>query len=738
MTAPDPAPLQPSAPWRRYGARFALRVLAVVLVLAVIWLPHILHFHIDRSPPSAEITSTLSSTPDDARLDEIASITLAVSLDISPREIVPTARAILDGRLSAPEFLDRPIALSDYPDDFSRGSPTFQLVMASLETERILLKAYANTTLDAYLKRALERSVAFAHYEAQVRDANGFLWNDHAVAARVSVLVQLWRHIRTRTDVSDASKRAIVELALRSARLLSKPDHFTVRTNHGVMQNLALLQLTAAFPAFRETAKWRQLALERLMLQLGFYVSDEGVVLEHSAEYHELGNQLLHFALRLVDLNGLVVPARLEAAASHTQRFLTVLRRPDGSLPLIGNTKALTRRKAHAPTSGAESGDTAPALFPLSGYAVWRDTGTQDQTRGQVAIAWAKHDRHGHKHADEMSWHWWNGGTDWITASGYWPYGAAGFNAANGWRGSNAPHLPGEPGNSARRVTLLASASTPTLRFLALQRTGPGALVLDRQFVQLSPDQILVVDFATGAEHGIETLWTASPDLSFRKTDATTVESSADMRGRHLKIQTAGDPTPELRIARGETVPFSGWVVVHRHPRSAPWLEAFQPGPESVKATLFTLQQKGTAENSATPTIAPGARPEAWSLTLDSGNSTHLRLTRQGRSLVLEDTANGSQNTVPLDTPAPLASRQAALRTAMTDAIAQYPQWRNLKHYRIKMTYLVLALFALLEIAYLIVNWRTGGWRPTKAIHITIVAGWTCAALWMHGVYFGG
>ena len=287
-------------------------------------------------------------------------------------------------------------------------------------------------------------------------------------------------------------------------------------------------------------------------------------------------------------------------------------------------------------------------------------------------------------------------------------------------------------------ATLLASASTPTLRFLALQRTGPGALVLDRQFVQLSPDQILVVDFATGAEHGIETLWTASPDLSFRKTDATTVESSADMRGRHLKIQTAGDPTPELRIARGETVPFSGWVVVHRHPRSAPSLEAFQPGPESVKATLFTLQQKGTAENSATPTIAPGARPEAWSLTLDSGNSTHLRLTRQGRSLVLEDTANGSQNTVPLDTPAPLASRQAALRTAMTDAIAQYPQWRNLKHYRIKMTYLVLALFALLEIAYLIVNWRTGGWRPTKAIHITIVAGWTCAALWMHGVYFGG
>ena len=63
---------------------------------------------------------------------------------------------------------------------------------------------------------------------------------------------------------------------MRSGELLAKQKLFTVRTNHGVMQNIALLQVTAAFPLLPKTKDWRNLAIERLELQLGFYVSDEG------------------------------------------------------------------------------------------------------------------------------------------------------------------------------------------------------------------------------------------------------------------------------------------------------------------------------------------------------------------------------------------------------------------------------------------------------------------------------
>ena len=220
------------------------------------------------------------------------------------------------------------------------GGPSFQLSLASLDLENLLLEEFEYSGDHRYYRVARDRILAFADWEEQQRKPVAFLWNDHAIAARIAVIVRLWRYLRVDADATDSQKASLIGFVMRSGELLAKKKLFTVRTNHGVMQNIALLQVTGAFPLLPKTKDWRNLAIERLELQLGFYVSDEGVVLEHSAGYHLIGTKLLAEAARLIRLNGMAPSDRLLAAIQGTEKFSRILLRPDGTLPVFGNTVA--------------------------------------------------------------------------------------------------------------------------------------------------------------------------------------------------------------------------------------------------------------------------------------------------------------------------------------------------------------------------------------------------------------
>ena len=127
-------------------------------------------------------------------------------------------------------------------------------------------------------------------------------------------------------------------MVARSEQLLAKPGHFTFATNHGVMQNLALWHATLAFPSLPRTPEYQRLALARMDDQMKFYVSREGVVLEHSAGYHLYGLKLLGFAFRYLDLMHQTPPQEWIDKYDSAKQVYAMLRRPDGSLPMFGDT----------------------------------------------------------------------------------------------------------------------------------------------------------------------------------------------------------------------------------------------------------------------------------------------------------------------------------------------------------------------------------------------------------------
>ncbi len=197
---------------------FIVRLFFPLLLICSIHLPHYFTFSIDRASLSSEILNNLDTVPVTEILDEVAAISLGTLFAVSDSSRKGIADKLLEGQLIAPGLQSGPLPLVGWPADLLHGRPSFQLTLASLELEHLLLKEFERSEERRYYQAARHRILAFADWEAQQHDPIGFLWNDHAIAARISVIVNLWKHMRGDADATSAQKEALIGLAMRSAR----------------------------------------------------------------------------------------------------------------------------------------------------------------------------------------------------------------------------------------------------------------------------------------------------------------------------------------------------------------------------------------------------------------------------------------------------------------------------------------------------------------------------------------
>lgn len=701
-----------------------LRAAAPLLIVFSVWWPEFNHFRIDRTVPAITVIENLSHQPSSKDLAENAAIDFKVSLGVPQTAIANAAAAILGGQLNAPAFLSAPYQLQGWPNDLTPGGPTLQLVMASLAVEDLLLKENESSGNRLYYLLARDRMIAFAEWESRQQKPLAFLWNDHAIAARVSVLIRLWRMLRDDAETTPAQRSEVISFVQRSGELLAKKSQFTVRTNHGVMQNLALLQVSAAFPDLPKASYWRDLAMARLELQLGFYVSDEGVVLEHSAGYHAFGHHLLAAALQLARLNRLEPSPRLLNAYAGTTNFMKLLTRPDGSLPLVGNTAGGSSDLIN-PESAAALDVAGSHMYPLSGYAIWWSAGAEPS---QTFVAWAKHDRHGHKHADEPSVHFWSRGIDWVSATGYWPYGARGYDQANSWLGSNAPHAKGESMQSPRTVQLRASGEAGNLRAIDIENVRQSGLAVRRQIIQLSAEQMLVLDTIRGATSPVETLWTLDHRLALQELGPQRFKTNPAEDGHFLVIELANENGAVMQntLYRGNWSPFAGWVVMGRGPTPAPALLVERPLGDSHTATLFTVSNQ--SEPRLIKLLAK-SQSDNWTVDIQAATGGQ-RVQRSGDTIAVTNLLGTT--TLKLVEPTSLALRQQKLRESMSQALDIYPAWRALGFFHQRIYIAVASLWVAVEVLLGFLVWRRLRHVWMDAV---VLAGWGSLGWWTHAIY---
>lgn len=697
----------------RYAVAFLLNLIFAALAIALIWEADLRAYWV--WPTSVADTAAQRARLEPAKevLETIGAQQLGLSPSednapaVDPSETVRLAERFLGGYLEFHRNPPIPVAVPFTHANFLAGSQSAQLFIAGLGPVNRLLRAYRASGDQRFLRTAVEEIIAFERVDRYSLAPSGFQWNDHAMANSISVLADAWSLIRSRSDTGRDAEQALLRLASRTAMRLAKPDLYTFRTNHGIMQNLALLQFAAAFPTLESARPLGDLGCERLRKQMRYYVSDEGVVLEHSAGYHEFGRQLLDKVLRLSELGGDCRPPA-EWAKKHeaTHAFSALLWRPDRSLPVFGNTDG-------ARSPGEEELRMKPgnsfSVLPVSGYAVWWSglaAWPNVDRLAQTIVTWSNFPTRAHKHADDLGVLVWSRGVPWITSVGYWPYDAAGYADVQSWLGANAPHFVDEPGHGTPLASLIGVADAGRLHAIALERVDTtGTATLRRQIIELDGSTWLIADSVAGSRDGeVTRLWTFASGTDWASPEGQDIVLTAKNTPLAARMTTLGDVAAPPKQHRGQTAPFVGWNVVRGAPVPAPAVSVVQRGPRSMVVSVLQVDDEKRLRTLPAPRLSPNSRPDDWSVVVH---------TPDGPVPVSWNSSRVSAGFPQGDVAAALSPQgpgAAASRLQIVSAYgamgAQYQRFRELTPYRHRLTGVVAAIFVILEVVLLILRRR--------------------------------
>ncbi|MDR7500251.1 MAG: heparinase II/III family protein [Armatimonadota bacterium] len=707
------------------------------LVIASVWVPVIQHYQVPDPHLTPEVIVRARSIPPQALLEDLRGERLLL-LGLDGNEMIEAAEDLFRGRL---QLLGQPpvsFRLSFRADDLAAGTAVTRLYVAGLAPADLLLQAYESTGDERFFSAARAWIADFARYEQQALRPRGLLWNDHAAANRVFVLSDFWRTYRGRPDFDVRTARTVLTLAGRSAELLAAPHQFTFATNHGVMQNIGLLRFGLAFPTLPRSEFYRRLAMERLGDQLAYYVSDNGVVLEHSAGYQPFGVALLDLAVRYAGLLDLDIPQSWKEKLARAERFMAQLPRPDGTLPMYGDTGPSAGWERYLPGRPRPLGmrpTESVTWDPVAGYAIWWDgleSWPEARRIRQTVVTFSYFPGHAHKHADELSVLLWAGGQTWWTDVGYWPFDRPERDQAKSWNGSSAPHLADEPAESRRTPRALFHGSSPGAVMVDAAREGPGGYRVRRQVVHVRPDVWLVVDAVSGAPgRASVTRWTAGPGVQVQTgpTDNLFVLSTGKSRAR-LVAGYAGSPGTTVRLLPKTLGPFMGYRTgAGEGDVSA--VEVTQPGEDSWAAVAWLFDEAGTAA----PTVAPAMKvwhgSEAWQAIVPGAGGTALEIARNGNRVSIAG-ARGVSAVVALE-ESDASARREEIIGALRRTAAKYPRTPLRLRYREWATYTLVGVLLVQEGFLLAVARRglAGRLRPLTlplwvlgGILVALVLGW--------------
>lgn len=715
--------------WSALWSLYAVAALAPLAALVVTWLPELRHWHVPDIALSPQTVTQALAQMDTPLRRELASYDLLGLAVSDVRQLRVAADGLRRGELEIGAGRVTQIDPAFAPADLENPAGSAALQIACLAVPDLWIRASQGGTNLPYLRLARDYINAWLKFEHASWLPKGLQWNDHAAAERVFVLSRYLLVARRVPEFTDAEAATILEYLVQSGIRLAKPGYYTYRTNHGLMQNIALVHIGAVYPNLPQARDLAALGAQRFAEQLPVYLSGEGVVLEHSAGYHRLGVELLSIATRHLEVAGLPLSATLRDRLARAIETYAALRRPDGTLPSWGDT----RSPEPPPLAPALVEDTtqigplqplpldlpqpAATLFaPISQLAVYRDGAEPVQT----LVTWSNFATRAHKHRDEMSLLIWAARTDLLVGSGYWPHDfplGLGLEAMS-WRGSNGPHLVAEPADSPTTTRLTAYASEPSFEFLDLNRALERSGVLRRQILYLRPDTwvILDSDARSGGAHSV-VHWTFGPRVAVDSDEPSrALKLKAAGGSESFTFRTLGCDAGDLHLARESRDPFAGWTALSGSVQAATTLVRRCP-PRSDAMTIITRDS-----SFARPQIQPGERlsPDHW--TLIAGETVVF----QRESLNTSDGAKFEPQTARVD----------AAFQAMAGHYGRFKE--SLLPYRVKVSAAVASLW-LAQLLLFVPVYRFMD-RRSRAASMTLgllaIAGWVILAAWLHASYF--
>jgi hypothetical protein len=409
-------------------------------------------------------------------------------------------------------------------------------------------------------------------------------------------------------------------------------QHWIGAWNHGLLQDLALLQIGCAYPAKTwggQPLRWRATAVAQmedsfLPNRLGPAIDAQGATNEQATGYASFAHTLWVDAENELVSCGYAVPAVIKTRVALIPMFIAQSVQPDGNLVQIGDTyqlpPAMVRGSPveYAVTQGAEGTPPARRVAVYSaGYVFGRSGwGTTRPLRSEsfYSLRFGP-GRQIHGHDDHMSVTYYAHGRNLITDSGHSGYEVGPYrDYLRSPEAQNVLVMPGVRFSSSAATALTYQSIGETGQFFEFADKAFGGYPRDRSiYISQRPDLMVVLDRASGATR-YQQLWHLDPGLAVTTLDRSCVIARPRRDdGTRLWICPVALPGQVLppgstQVIRGQVTPYQGWVsrrMLQRTP--APVVVMNRSGNSAAILTVIVPTNR-----SAPVTTRIATQPDAW------------------------------------------------------------------------------------------------------------------------------
>ena len=252
---------------------------------------------------------------------------------------VQDAEAIMGGRIA---FVGKLLDVGPRIDWHAWDYPCAESRFVRLFWMRPLVSAYRTTGHGRYARGAMDIVRAF-HSDARPPAQRPVTWYGYngpwqalMAAGRVPIALDLYRTIGRSDALDDADRVTFLKLLLEHAEFLYTVSDTHVAHNWEVAMMVALLELAHALPGFRDSARWKERAVERFTQNIRDCVLDDGGYWERS-EYHFSGILEYAVAWRALREAGEPVPPEWPEALQRMYEWAMWVLTPLRQYPPVGH-----------------------------------------------------------------------------------------------------------------------------------------------------------------------------------------------------------------------------------------------------------------------------------------------------------------------------------------------------------------------------------------------------------------
>lgn len=415
-------------------------------------------------------------------------------------------------------------------------------------------------------------------------------WHDHATGLRAVNLIWLSCLLRASTLPEQKYLSLLFKLVSVHTTVLSAPDFYSKGTNHGFDQAYGLYFMSAVFPISPNQRSARDLGAARLRFEVACGFDHEGVHIENSPGYHVTMMARLLRAERLIDALEGGAPSEIERTIELAVRYLTYAWRPDGTVPLLGDSEAVPVRLeiellkgyrgydelSYVATKGVRGRKPTglDAVFTNAGYAFLRDAWPTDPGYRGLHLAFkCGYRSQYHRHDDDNTILLCAFGEDWLVGSGIYKY-----------------HEQDELRKyvrSARAHNLMTVDDAPCGRNLKIASASMQPLISDGERVTVQAEsnmfagfrytrkvtyarktgEIEIVDVMQPADestHAYTVHFHVPEEKELAILSPKRVRVVSRKTGKALRIELLSELPGEIEIACGRVDPPAGWTSPER------------------------------------------------------------------------------------------------------------------------------------------------------------------------------